>query len=36
MDFTSAEQCPPKVYLSRDPARTGCTTVTFVNRAMCQ
>jgi hypothetical protein len=36
MDFTSAEQCPPKVYLTRDPARTGCTTVTFVNRAMCQ
>jgi hypothetical protein len=36
MDFTSAEQCPAKVHLTRDPARTGCTTVTIVNRAMCQ
>ena len=35
MDFTSAEQCPPRVYLSgRQPG--DCTMVTFISRAMCQ
>jgi hypothetical protein len=35
MDFTSAEECPARAYLSGgSPAQ--CQTVTFVNRAMCQ
>lgn len=36
MDFTSAEQCPPRVLLSGQESRLGCTTVTFISRAMCQ
>ena len=36
VDFTSAEQCSPTVYLAgRDNAPT-CVTVTFISRAMCQ
>jgi hypothetical protein len=35
MDFTSAEECPAKAFLSGgSPAQ--CQTVTFINRAMCQ
>jgi hypothetical protein len=35
MDFTSAEECPARVYLGgASPAQ--CQTVTFINRAMCQ
>jgi hypothetical protein len=36
MDFTSAEQCPARVLLSSQQSRIGCTTVTFISRAMCQ
>jgi len=36
MDFTSAEQCPARVFLSGQQSRIGCTTVTFISRAMCQ
>ena len=35
MDFTSAEECPPKVLLGQT-SRAECTSVTFINRAMCQ
>jgi hypothetical protein len=35
MDFTSAEQCPARVWLGRQ-SREECTTVTFISRAMCQ
>ena len=35
MDFTSAEECPARVYLS-GPQAQACTTVTFISRAMCQ
>ncbi len=35
IDFTSAEQCPPRAWLSRQGGGE-CTTVTFINRAMCQ
>jgi hypothetical protein len=35
MDFTSAEECPAKVYLGGGPA-SECHTVTFISRAMCQ
>jgi hypothetical protein len=35
MDFTSAEQCPPKVLLGQ-ASRDQCETVTFISRAMCQ
>jgi hypothetical protein len=35
MDFTQAEECPPRALLSgRDKAE--CSTVTFISRAMCQ
>jgi hypothetical protein len=34
MDFTSAEECPVGTLLSQ--SRAECTTVTFINRAMCQ
>jgi hypothetical protein len=35
MDFTSAEECPARAFLSGgSPAQ--CQTVTFINRAMCQ
>ena len=36
MDFTSAEQCPPRVYLSGRQSESDCTTVTFISLAMCQ
>jgi hypothetical protein len=35
MDFTSAEECPAKVYLGSGSA-SDCQTVTFISRAMCQ
>ena len=35
MDFTSAEECPPRVLLGQT-SRAECTTVTFISRAMCQ
>jgi hypothetical protein len=35
MDFTSAEECPVRAYLSGG-SPTQCQTVTFINRAMCQ
>jgi hypothetical protein len=35
MDFTSAEECPAKILLGQ-ASRDACTTVTFINRAMCQ
>jgi hypothetical protein len=35
MDFTSAEQCPPRVLLGQ-ASRDQCETVTFISRAMCQ
>jgi hypothetical protein len=35
IDFTSAEQCPPRVMLGQAP-RDQCETVTFISRAMCQ
>jgi hypothetical protein len=36
MDFTSAEECPTRVYLSGRQAEADCTTVTFISRALCQ
>jgi hypothetical protein len=36
IDFTSAQQCPPRAWLSRQSSGAECTTVTFVSRAMCQ
>jgi hypothetical protein len=36
VDFTSAEECPPKVLLSGRQTEEACTTVTFISRAMCQ
>jgi hypothetical protein len=35
MDFTSAEQCPPRVLLGQ-ASPDQCETVTFISRAMCQ
>ena len=35
MEFTSAEECPAKVYLGGGSAG-DCQTVTFISRAMCQ
>jgi hypothetical protein len=35
IDFTSAEQCPPRVLLGQ-ASRDQCETVTFISRAMCQ
>jgi hypothetical protein len=35
MDFTSAEQCPPRVLLGQ-ASRDECQTVTFISRAMCR
>ncbi|MBM3528514.1 MAG: hypothetical protein FJX62_10505 [Alphaproteobacteria bacterium] len=34
MDFTQAEECPPRALLSGRQAE--CSTVTFISRAMCQ
>ncbi len=36
MDFTSAEECPARVYLSGRQSGGECKTVTFISRAMCQ
>jgi len=36
IDFTSAEQCSPSVYLSGWQHAPVCTTVTFISRAVCQ
>src|SRR5205085_10339226 len=36
MDFTSAEECPAKVYLGGATTGSECQTVTFISRAMCQ
>lgn len=35
LDFTSAEECPPR-WVSGRPTAGECTTVTFISRAMCQ
>jgi hypothetical protein len=36
-DMTTAEDCPPKVFLSgRTSGENECKTVTFVSRALCQ
>ena len=35
MDFTSAEECPARVYLGGG-SPSQCQTVTFISRAMCQ
>jgi hypothetical protein len=35
MDFTSAEECPPRVLLGQQ-SRAECTNVTFISRALCQ
>ena len=36
LDMTSAEICPPKVYLAGRNSGPGCHTETFVSRALCQ
>jgi len=36
LDMTTAEVCPPQVYLSGRSSGEGCHTETFVSRAYCQ
>jgi hypothetical protein len=36
LDMTTAEVCPPKVYMSGRTTGPECTTETFVSRAICQ
>jgi hypothetical protein len=36
LDFTSAEECPARVFLSGRQTGGECKTVTFISRAMCQ
>jgi hypothetical protein len=36
LDMTTAEDCPPKVYISGRNTGAECTTYTFVSRALCQ
>ncbi len=36
LDMTTAEVCPPKVYMSGRSTGPECTTETFVSRAFCQ
>lgn len=36
VDTTTAEVCPPKVYMSGRSTGPGCSTETFVSRAICQ
>jgi hypothetical protein len=36
LDMTSAEECPPKVYMSGRNTGPECTSYTFVSRALCQ
>ena len=36
IDMTTAEDCPPKVYISGRNTGPECTSYTFVSRALCQ
>jgi hypothetical protein len=36
VDFTSAEECPARVWISGRQTQGECKTVTFISRAMCQ
>ncbi len=36
LDMTTAEDCPPKVYVSGRNTGAECTSYTFVSRALCQ
>ncbi len=36
MDMTTAEVCPPSIYLTGRNSGPGCHTETFVSRALCQ
>lgn len=36
IDMTTAEVCPPKIYLAGRSSGPGCHTETFVSRALCQ
>jgi hypothetical protein len=36
LDLTTAENCPPKVYLAGRSSGPECTSETFVSRALCQ
>ncbi|HVZ52721.1 MAG TPA: hypothetical protein VG986_12195 [Pseudolabrys sp.] len=36
VDMTTAEVCPPKVYMAGRSSGADCTTETFVSRALCQ
>jgi hypothetical protein len=36
LDMTTAEECPPKVWVSGRKEEGACTTITFVSRALCQ
>jgi len=36
LDMTTAEVCPPKVYMSGRSTGPECSTETFVSRAFCQ
>jgi hypothetical protein len=36
VDMTTAETCPPKVYMSGRSTGPECTTETFVSRVLCQ
>src|SRR5262249_37510985 len=36
LDMTTAEDCPPRVWISGRSAENECRTVTFVSRALCQ
>jgi hypothetical protein len=36
VDMTTAETCPPKVYMSGRSSGPGCRTETFVSRVLCQ
>jgi hypothetical protein len=36
VDMTTAEVCPPKVWMSGRTSGEGCHTETFVSRALCQ
>jgi len=36
MEFTQAEECPPRSVLAARQSDVQCVTVTFISRAMCQ
>jgi hypothetical protein len=36
VDFTSARECPARALIGGQASEAECTTVTFINRAMCQ